>query len=189
MTSPAVPHPQLQQLLRELDEASARARRLVESYDDRAFGAKSSATSWSAAEAVAHLTLTGRNMIAAIDRALASGAQTAVPDDHRYRMDLMGAALRWTLEPPYRIKMPTTPPFVPKGVATRQAVLAEFLEQQHAVADRIARANGRDLMRVKVASPFNEKVHYNVYAAFRILITHERRHLWQAEQTLARQAR
>ena len=35
-----------------------------------------------------------------------------------------------------------------------------------------------------VISPFDKRVKYNMYSAFRILIAHERRHLWQAEQAV-----
>ena len=30
-------------------------------------------------------------------------------------------------------------------------------------------------------SPFNSKLHYNLYSAFRIITAHQRRHLWQAQ--------
>jgi hypothetical protein len=35
-------------------------------------------------------------------------------------------------------------------------------------------------------SPFEARASYNLYAAFAILPVHARRHLWQAEQALAR---
>jgi len=65
-----VTHPQLQQILHELDEASSRARQLAERNADRTFSTRPSATAWSAAEAMAHLALTARGMLAPIDGAL-----------------------------------------------------------------------------------------------------------------------
>jgi hypothetical protein len=35
-----------------------------------------------------------------------------------------------------------------------------------------------------VASPFKESVTYNMYSLFWILVAHQRRHLWQAQQAL-----
>ena len=185
MTAP-VTHPQLAELIRELDATTEHATRLVESNDDRRFSAKPGPASWSAAEAIAHLTISNQRVVEEINRVLASdGSNSAVPNSHRYRMDLIGMALRWSLEPPYRIKAPTAPGFVPTGAADRRVVLADFLEQQRAVAATIGRAQGRDLSALKVTSPFNSRVHYNVFAALRVITTHNRRHLWQAERALA----
>jgi len=35
---------------------------------------------------------------------------------------------------------------------------------------------------VRVTSPFNARVRYNLYACFTILPRHQHRHLWQAER-------
>jgi hypothetical protein len=187
MTSSPVTHPQLVQLVRELEATSAHATRLVESHDDRTFSAKPAPNSWSAAEAIAHLTITNQRTIEEIERALARNDGRTVPDTHRYRMDFVGTALRWSLEPPYRIKTPTAPGFVPEAVADRRSVLADFLGQQRAVAATIGHAQGRDLSSIKITSIFNTRVRYNVFAALRVITTHNRRHLWQAERALSTQ--
>jgi hypothetical protein len=38
---------------------------------------------------------------------------------------------------------------------------------------------------MKIISPFDRRVRYNVFSAFRIVVAHQRRHLWQAEQAVA----
>ena len=45
-------------------------------------------------------------------------------------------------------------------------------------------ADGLPIDRVKIASPFNTRLRYNVFSAFSILPRHQHRHLWQAEQHL-----
>lgn len=183
MASSSVTHPQLVQLLRELDATSAHATRLADAHDDRAFSTKPSPDAWSAAEAIAHLTITNERTVEEIERVLAQQDSRVIPDTQRYRMDFVGTVLRWSLEPPYRIKTPTAPGFKPTAVADRRGVLADFLAQQRAVAATIACAQGRDLS-VKITSPFSSRVHYNVFAALRVITTHNRRHLWQAERAL-----
>jgi len=185
MATATVTHPQLVELVRELDATTQRATRLVESHDDRAFSAKPGPTAWSACEAIAHLTISNKHVVAEINRALDAGDATVVPDTQRYRMDLIGTMLRWSLEPPYRIKAPTAPGFVPAGASDRRVVLADFLQQQRAVAEVMTRAQDRNLSAIKITSPFNSKVRYNVFAALRVITTHNRRHLWQAERALA----
>lgn len=46
-------------------------------------------------------------------------------------------------------------------------------------------ADGMPLGKVKIASPFNAKLHYNVYSALSILPRHQHRHLQQAERAVA----
>ena len=62
--------------------------------------------------------------------------------------------------------------------------MAEFRGLQGKIAELIHEAHDLDLRRVKIVSPFDKRVKYNVYSAFRILIAHQRRHLWQAEQAV-----
>jgi len=46
------------------------------------------------------------------------------------------------------------------------------------------RSGAIDLEKIKIRSPFAEKLKYSVYSAFRVLPVHQRRHLWQAERAL-----
>jgi hypothetical protein len=58
--------------------------------------------------------------------------------------------------------------------------------------DEIARlvhdAREVDLGRLKVVSPFDPrgKLRYSVYSALRVIVVHERRHLWQAARAVER---
>ena len=56
----------------------------------------------------------------------------------------------------------------------------DYLQQQMQM--RIDRSAGLALDRLRLVSPFNAHVKYNLYATFCIIATHQRRHLWQAEQ-------
>jgi hypothetical protein len=177
-------HPQLMNLLGQLDAATSRATDLANRDDERAFHRRPPSGGWSAAECIAHLTLTNNGMLPPIDAALAA-AHAGVSDHHRYRRGFVGGLLAWTMEPPARMRMPTTAAFVPASGQPREVVLREFEQSQREVATRIERASGLNIDELRVVSPFNARVKYNVYAAFCLLLAHERRHLWQAERALA----
>ncbi|SRR6266571_3980819 len=177
-------HPQLAVIASDLEAASARATRLMDSLDEARFHARRDLTRWSAAECIAHLTLTARVYVPLIDAALAQGAPVAgVP---RYQRDILGWLLSVLLEPPVRIRLKTLAAFVPAGTGTRAEVGTEFTRAQAGLLHRLETASGRDLNRLKIVSPFNAHVSYNLYSAFRILAAHERRHLWQAERAAGR---
>ncbi len=56
----------------------------------------------------------------------------------------------------------------------------DYLQQELQV--RIDRSAGLALDRLRLVSPFDARVKYNLYATFCIIAAHQRRHLWQAEQ-------
>ncbi len=173
-------HPQLAVLASQLDAATARAKQLGASLDDATFHAPPRG-GWSAAECIAHLNLTTVAFLPGIDSALATG-RADFPDSRRYRRGVLGSLLAWSLEPPAHLRFRTLPAFVPQGIGTKSVILAGFERVQRDLADRIERASGLDLNALRITSVFNARVSYNVYAAFCILLAHERRHLWQAER-------
>jgi hypothetical protein len=173
-------HPQLAEIAAQFAANSARARRLLDSLDDARFQARRDPTRWSAAECLAHLTLTAQAYVSLIDAALArGGTASGVP---RYRRDIAGWLLSTLLEPPVYIRTKTIAAFVPASAGTRAEVGADFARSQTELVRRLERASGRDLNRLKIVSPFNARLSYNVYSAFRVLAAHQRRHLWQAER-------
>ena len=101
-----------------------------------------------------------------------------------FRVGLLANALRWFLEPPYRIKSSTSADFEPAGNGVKHDVLVLW-EQGHLALDRLIRdAAGLALDRPMIVSPFDSKgrVRYSVYAGVLILAAHERRHLWQVSR-------
>jgi hypothetical protein len=179
---PASLHPQLEALQREIVDVTVRARRLVDRLDDATFERRPAEGSWSAAECLVHLNLTTQAFLPLIDDALSDAQRGAVDAGTRYRKDVVGWLLRWVVEPPARMKVKTTPPFVPKAWSTPGDLLREFESLQADLARRIADANGCDIGRVKVRSPFSSRMRYNLLATFAVIAAHERRHLWQAER-------
>jgi hypothetical protein len=71
---------------------------------------------------------------------------------------------------------------MPEATAGRAAILREVEELQTAFARRIEQANGYDISRVKVRSPFSQTMSYSLLGGFTAVLAHERRHLWQAER-------
>ncbi len=175
-------HWQLEAIRGEIRDNQQRAHDLAAAVTDEQWVARPEPTRWSISECLAHLNLTSVAMLANMNNAIAGGQSGKQP--RRYRRDPIGWMLCWTMEPPVRKQFTTTAPFVPESGDSKDATLAEFDAQHAAQATALELAAGRDLGRAKMESPFNSKIRYNVYSAFRLLTAHERRHLWQAEQAL-----
>jgi hypothetical protein len=99
-------------------------------------------------------------------------------------MDFLGSILRWFLEPPIRQRVKTSAPFVPKSTRAKAEAFGEFAALQTKLHDLLREARGLDLKKIKVVSPFDKRVRYNLYSAFRIIVAHQRRHLWQAARAV-----
>jgi hypothetical protein len=61
-------------------------------------------------------------------------------------------------------------------------VIAEYEELQRTLIALLAEADGLALSRIKVVSPFNSRMRYSTYSAYRVIAAHQRRHLWQANR-------
>jgi hypothetical protein len=169
----------------ELNEATRRAWNLVHATDGRLFTVRPTPGSWSAAECISHLSISTELFLPVLRGALEDARKRGLTSSRKPSMDLLGRILRWFLEPPIRQRMKTSTPFVPRSVRAKADAFGEFASLQAKLAELLNAARGIDLNKVKIVSPFDKRVKYNVYSAFRIVVAHQRRHLWQAEQAVA----
>lgn len=171
----------LEAVEKELNEATRRAWTLVQSTDGRLFTVRPKPMSWSAAECLAHLSISSEMFLPVLRKAI-DGAR-ARKTKRKPKMDVIGRVMAWFLEPPIRRRMATAAPFVPKSTRARNEAFGEFVTLQEKLIDLLRDAREVDF-GTKVVSPFDRRVRYNLYSAFRIIAAHERRHLWQAEQAV-----
>lgn len=175
----------LESVEQELEEASRRARKLVDGTEARLFTVRPNPRSWSAAECLSHLSISTEMFLPVLRKAIEDGRAKGLKGGSTPKMDLMGRVLRWFLEPPIHSRVKTTAPFVPRSVRAKSEALAEFTTFQQQLKALIRETRELDPSKMKVVSPFDKRVKYNVFSAFRIITAHQRRHLWQAEQAVA----
>jgi hypothetical protein len=175
----------VEELEKELNQATARAWTLVSSTDGRLFTVRPKPQSWSAAECIGHLSVSSQMFLEPLRKSIESARVRGLKSKKPPKMDLLGRVLKWFLEPPIRQRVKTAAPFVPKAVRAKAEAFGEFAALQSKLTDLLREASAFDLNRMKIVSPFDKRVRYNVFSAFHILVAHERRHLWQAEQAIA----
>lgn len=175
-------NPQLDEIINEFNSASARAHHLQRSLAPGRWARRPSPESWSPGECVAHLNLTAVAMIPLIQRGIDDARSSGKAAGNRYRRDLMGWLLWKSISAPGRFKSKTIPAFVPTSDRPAEEVMAEFDRLQEAQVAMTRAADGLSIDRVKMVSPFNASVRYNIFSALSILSRHQHRHLWQAEQ-------
>ena len=183
----SVPLPmQLALVKEELLYARERARAVCKGLDATTWAARPSPDAWAIGECLTHLNITSERFIPLIDDAIRGGRARKLEGNGPYGKGLIAWALQRFLEPPYRIKTKTPPAFIPVTADAMPDTLERFDYLQQEVQVRIDRSAGLALDRLRLVSPFDARVKYNLYAAFCLIATHQRRHLWQAEQVRAR---
>ncbi len=175
-------HPQLQLVVDEYKSAQARLHDLVQAVPDERWGRRSDPGRWSVAECVAHLNLTSMAYLPLLQHAVSRARMLEARPPGRYRRDPIGWLLWATMGPPVRVRLKTIARFLPSSLAAPALLVQEFDRLQAAQLDCLAQADGLPLSRVRVTSPFNARVRYNLYSCFTILPRHQHRHLWQAER-------
>ena len=170
---------------KELNDATRQAWALVQSTDPRLFTVRPAQGSWSAAECISHLSISTEMFLPVLKKAIEDARTRGLTSKKEPGMDVLGRVLKWFLEPPIRQRMRTSAPFVPRSVRAKAEAFGEFASLQSKLAELLEGARGLNLRKLKIVSPFDRRVKYNVYSAFKIVVAHQRRHLWQAEQAVA----
>ena len=175
---------QLQAVVDDLASAGQHMRALYRALPAGAWSLQPAPGRWSPAECVAHLNLTSTAFLPLMRTGLDEARRSGRAVSARYRRDVLGWLLWRSMGPPVKRKFKTTAPFVPRSDRASADLVSEFERLQGEQLVLARQADGLPIDRVKIASPFNPRLRYNLFSAMSILPRHQHRHLWQAEQNL-----
>jgi hypothetical protein len=179
---------QLADLIASLENAQARLRRLSDKVSEEAWNRHRDPGQWSAADCIEHLNITSRAYLPRLRDASVEARQLRAEPTTHYKRDALGWFLSMMVGPLRHIgklrlvKIKTLPPFMPKGGQARDQLLSDFVRLQADLITLIRSADGLPLDRVKIVSPFGERLKYSVYSAIVVVARHQHRHLDQAEE-------
>jgi len=168
--------------LRQLDGVDADTASLLNGMTEVQFHWSPVAAHWSIEQCLVHLVIVGAKYLPLIDEAMENARADRLLSRGPFRY---GFIERWfvrSTEPPPGIRLRTPISARPPDDQPLPFVIANFLTMQDDFRKRIRAANGLDLARAKVASPFIRALKMGLGPCFEFLAAHERRHLWQAWQ-------
>ena len=171
-------------LLKQLDEADAHARRLMKGLTDAQLNWKADPTSWSIGQCLEHLSISNEVYTEPIVRALHGRSS------HPVETITPGWFGRWFLNSyiePDTQKAKAKAPGKIKPVASRldAAILDRFLASNAKVRAAITLARDVDVNRVRFKNPFVPIIRFTVGTGLLLLVRHDRRHLLQADRVRA----
>lgn len=165
------------------------ARELGEGVDRETFNRSPPDGGWSMAECLDHLNATARVYLPLIAEAMEEGRARGHVGRQADGRTWVGRFIAWSQEPPVRfVRMKTFPDIEPDQDLAPEDVLDEFQVLHEELIVRINEAASLDTRRIRIRSALNRRLRLSLADWFAFLTAHARRHLWQAEQALARVA-
>lgn len=139
---------------------------------------------WSIADCLQHLNVGVTKALPAFDEAIAKGRSRGQLASGPFKYGWFSRMVAGSMEPPPKFRMKTPAMLrVPMTATYRAAeLLPEFARVRDRLAERVRQADGLDLARVRTVSPINRLLRLPLGAYFQFMISHDRRHLWQAWQ-------
>ena len=176
-SAPAIPPlpPQLADVHQQLDLLAAEVRTLATSTDEAGFHRHPAPGAWSAADCVAHLTLTGQLYLPSFDAAIAEGRARGRLGDGPFRRTLLGRFAVWNNEPPPRFRLPAPGRMRPRAqvnTTPRDVLVSEFVQLQRDFQRRLADAAGLDVGKIRMGSPLAPMVRLTLFDWLGVLTAH-----------------
>lgn len=174
--------------IQQFEDAKETAEKFVLSVDETLFLQPPKEGRWSIAECYSHLINYGNLYFENITSGIDSGGT----HDLDFRQPFPP---RWPwqkiinfFEPPYKIKLKTIRSMKPDPVKgySRMELLDEYMNLQDQLIAQLEKGQQRsvDLGKTKISNPVISMIKMTLSESFALAEAHQRRHQWQAEQTL-----
>jgi hypothetical protein len=137
---------------------------------------------WSVAQCFDHLLTANAAYFPIFDKVLSGEKKNTFWESLPWLPAFWGKMLIKSLDPESRLKLKAPKIFQPSSSSVDGAIIRRFLDQQGQVIGYLKASEGLDLKKVKISSPATRLITYSLMDGYRIIITHEERHLLQAER-------
>jgi hypothetical protein len=174
--------PQLEIHLEEIRYVRQDVAALVANLTDTGFNWRPATDRWSIGQCFEHLNLTAAAYLPAIDAAIADARTRNLRAPGPFVYPLLERLFVAATEPPVRRRGRAFKPFRPAQRLGRDAVMDAFSGWQDRLEERIKAADGLDLRGARQRSPVLPVMKWSLGTMLALVLTHERRHIWQARQ-------
>ena len=181
-TTAPTPSPLLRGWLEQLERIRRDAAELTDGITGAQFAWRPGPGKWSVGQIVNHLVVSGASYLDRIAPALADARARGLQDRGDFKPSLIGGLMVRSFEPPPRLKLKAPRIYRPADAGPaldRETELAAWRALHDRVEALVGEAAGLDLRRIRIVSPVTSLVRLNAGDAFMVVLSHERRHLWQ----------
>jgi hypothetical protein len=175
-------HPELASYAQQIARIREDASELTRNLSAAQMNWRTHSGRWSIAQCLQHISLGNEEYLRAINAGLAQARARQLLSAGPYKHGWFGNWFARSFEPPPKFRMKNPRVITPRPDLRSEEVIARFHASFAEVLRRIHEANGLDLGRAKIISPFFRLLRLSLGQAFAVLTAHARRHLWQAWQ-------
>jgi hypothetical protein len=176
---------ELDSLRRQFDEILAKAESFGSLPPDQ-FNRCPQPGAWSIAQCLDHLNKTDSLYVTRAAEAIAAGKRDGITGEGPFRYPWLERFFVRKLEPPAALRVKAPKAFLPEPHIEPEQCLAEFRKWNREILRLRTEAEGLDLKRIRVESPIAPWLKWSLGTVFLVCAAHDRRHLYQARQVLAR---
>jgi len=139
---------------------------------------------WTAAQCIEHLNLTSEMILPLLAEGLVEARKLPARAPVPYWRDPVGWAIWKMMAPDGGKKIRTVAALEPPAACRFDVAAGRFERLQSTIVELVAAGHGLALDQVRLPSPFDARVRYNLYAIFTLTPRHQHRHLAQAERAV-----
>jgi hypothetical protein len=174
-------------LIVEMDSNVSHLESIAAGLSREQFNWRPEAGRWSIGECVSHLNIVNAGDIAPIRAAIERGRSRGLTGAGPFQYGFLSKKFIASMEPPAKKKFKAPKSYLPPSDAEPKSTLDEYGRVSAELRKLAVSANGLDLARVKteipvLPAPLRRVLKMALGARLTALTTHDRRHLWQAEQ-------
>src|SRR5690242_19956017 len=173
---------QLDTLLRDAKQIADDARTSFGAMSPAQLNWKPSPERWSIAQCFDHLMTSNRGYFPIMESVRDGKKQNTFWTRLPVLPGLAGKLLIKSLDPASTRKIRAPKKFEPAQSDISASIIDDFVTQQERVIEGMKSTSHLDLEKIVITSPALSFVAYSLMDAYRIIVTHERRHLQQAKR-------
>jgi hypothetical protein len=172
---------ELRDYYEQIENIQEDAQELTAPLDDTQFNWRPSAKHWSISECLAHLNVVDRLDLPLLAEEIERGRGAGVTGSGPFRYGFIGRWFVGFMDAPPKFKLSAPELYLLPAGHLKDKVVQEFLSIHDRMLELVKKANGLDLVRIKVPSPVGP-FKLSLGQRFALLAAHDRRHLWQGWQ-------
>ena len=142
------------------------------------------ADQWSVAQCFDHLVTSNEAYFPIFEKVISGEKTTSFWESLPWLPSFWGKMLIKAVAPESKRKLKAPKIFQPSRSSVDSAVIGRFIDQQSRVIRYMKATEDLDLEKIKISSPVTNLITYSLMDAYRIIVTHEKRHILQARRVL-----
>jgi hypothetical protein len=174
---------ELREQLERIEAIKRDALALVDALTDEQLNWRPDPSRWSIAQCLHHIVLSGAGYVSRLGELVETSRKREQLGQPPLRPGMLSGWFIRSMEPPPRFKAKTFRSIEPPPASmSRDAVFNEFIAFHDELANRVRAMRDVNLNGARMPSPFFRPLRFTIGQVITLLITHARRHLWQARQ-------